>query len=219
MRMLPSFQAGISGGGGGSGRYSSAASKTRLLRCCSSAIPSVCPDVPPTRRFYRKRGARANARTPPLLLPRGGPEFSASLIACAALRFRRFSRLLRRAGRSLRSHHGFRLPKVRVGLDPIVRRIAHLGAELRQSRAGGCDRRIDQFGPPLLPIRPERFLEVLSYAHRCVQLGKGLPRREDVDRSLRSAVTRLEKDVVLVQVDLVGSALVQRDELLPVLAV
>src|SRR5277367_5360248 len=40
MRMLPSFQAGISGGGGASGRYSSAASNVKAILSICSAIPS-----------------------------------------------------------------------------------------------------------------------------------------------------------------------------------
>src|SRR5579864_1161954 len=56
--MLPSFQAGISGGGGGSGRYSSAASKVGIILCCSSAIPSGCPVL--NYPFYRIRADRAN---------------------------------------------------------------------------------------------------------------------------------------------------------------
>src|SRR6204780_516751 len=43
MRVLPSLQAGISGGGGASGRYSSPASNTSWLRWLSSAITSRRP--------------------------------------------------------------------------------------------------------------------------------------------------------------------------------
>ncbi len=59
MRMLPSFHAGISGAAGGSGRYSSAASKVRLLLWFSSVIPSVFPlerpELAPRRQTSRWR--------------------------------------------------------------------------------------------------------------------------------------------------------------------
>ena len=55
MRMLPSFQAGISGGGGASGRYSSAASNVKAIRSICSAIPSKVPE--PT--LLHRRAAHA----------------------------------------------------------------------------------------------------------------------------------------------------------------
>ena len=90
MRMLPSFQAGISGGGGASGRYSSAASKVKAIRSVCSAIPSKVPE--PT--LLHRRAAHAvrarylnpqlyrHARTAAKLLsgpqPSGANNFQAS---------------------------------------------------------------------------------------------------------------------------------------------
>src|SRR5277367_5439984 len=64
MRMLPSFQAGISGGGGASGRYSSAASKVKAIRSVCSAIPSKVPELYPPSQEGRSCGSRTVSESP-----------------------------------------------------------------------------------------------------------------------------------------------------------
>jgi hypothetical protein len=64
MRVLPSFQAGISGGGGASGRYSSAASKVKVILSVCSAIPSRVQEPYPPSQEGRPCGSRTRSESP-----------------------------------------------------------------------------------------------------------------------------------------------------------